>query len=291
VKSGDGQRRLSWLASYPKSGNTWARAFLRAYQFDAYEPVDINQIGKISCSESRLTYFQAAASTKGKRLSNAEVDSLRRPVQERLARQIGRHQVVKTHNARLVCNGFSLIHDDLTRCAVYLVRNPLDVVDSFADHNGVSIDEAIGLMSDPAHRIGGPNQEFVTQYLSTWSTHVRSWIHADDFPVLIIRYEDLLLDSLGVFRQLIQFLGWHFDEGRLTRAVRCSSFNALRQIEGRQGFQEVSAKSRSGKFFRRGQSGAWTERLSENQRQRLVNDHGETMQLLGYRASHVSVQA
>ncbi|MEJ2083836.1 MAG: sulfotransferase, partial [Acidobacteriota bacterium] len=36
---------IVWLASYPKSGNTWLRAFLMNFLDPGKRPVDINQLG------------------------------------------------------------------------------------------------------------------------------------------------------------------------------------------------------------------------------------------------------
>ena len=274
-------KNINWLASFPKSGNTWTRAFLRAYQFDAYEPINVNQIGKISRSESRLRYFNQVAGRSGP-FTDSEIDELRQEVQRLVARHIGVHQVAKTHNARIVRNGTPLIFDECSRCAIYIVRNPLVVVDSFADHNGLSTDQAIALMNDPQHTLGGPTDVLVTQYLTTWSNHVTSWMMADAFPVYITRYEDLLEDPLRRFGEMIRFLGWMYDEDRLRRAVKFSSFDALSEFESQHGFYELSDKSQSGKFFRRGPQAKWTHALSEKQANQIYQDHFDIMAKFGY---------
>ncbi len=275
-------KNIAWLASYPKSGNTWTRSFLRAYQYDAFEPIRLNQIGRISKSDSRLTHFQAVAGKPGGILTDEEINALRPKVQEDISREIGVHQVAKTHNARFTIDGIPLIQDQFTRKAVYLVRNPLDVVDSLADHNSLSIDQTIDTMNNPEHIIGAAQEVFVTQYIGTWSEHVRSWTEATEFPVLVLKYEDLLADPVGKFGELLAFLGWYFDQERLQRAVQLSSFDVLQQSEQQQGFEEVSHRSRSGRFFRRGQADAWKQILTPPQITRILSHHAETMQAVGY---------
>ncbi len=275
-------KRIKWLASFPKSGNTWTRAFLRAYQFDAYAPIDANQIGKISRSESRLRYFQLVSDHPSKSVSSTEIDALRVKVQALIAREIGDHQVVKTHNARILHEGQSLIHDEYSAAGIYLVRNPLDLVDSLADHNGISIDQAIDLLADPTHTIGESDRDFAPQFLSTWSNHVESWLSAAAFPILLIRFEDLLSNPYVQFRRLIECLKWPYEEDRLQRAIKFSSFTALKQFEEQQGFKEKSRKSNSGSFFRRGAASIWQNVLTADQARRIVETHSETMRLLGY---------
>lgn len=255
---------------------------MRAYQYDAYDPIDINRVGRISKTDSRLTYYQQLLNDSDAALDDAKINALRKRVHEMLARTIGEHQVVKTHNARLKVDGFSLVSGEYTRKAVYIVRNPLDVVDSLADHCNLSLDEAVERLSDPYHTFGNPSGEFVRQYLSTWSNHVVSWIESPDFPVLLIRYEDLIARPLSEFTRLIQFLEWRFDDERIARAASLTSFSILQETEIKQGFGEVSPESRNGKFFRTGKSGQWKNILSAGQRDHVIADHHEVMQQLRY---------
>lgn len=260
------------------------RAFLRAYQVDAHQPLNVNQIGKISRSESRRRYFEIVSGKAASDLMPSEIDALRGPVQKLIATEIGDYQVVKTHNARLSNDGKCLAFPEFTRRAIYVVRNPLDVVDSLADHNNLKIDDAISLMADPTHSIGSDDSEFVTQYLLSWSRHVLSWIRQDEFPTLVVRYEDILLDPTGIFRQVLKFLGWPLDQGRIVRSAKYSSFDKLRDFESTKGFGELSDRSKSGTFFRQGKSGDWKKRLSIGQQQRLAHDHRDVMTSLGYLA-------
>ena len=141
---------LTWLASYPKSGSTWVRAFLAAYQ--SFEPdlaaFDLTRVTRCSTSDSRATFFADLAGKPYESLSQSEIDALRSQVQQRLATSIDANIVVKTHNARGMHGGFPLVDAAVTRRAVYLVRNPLDIVDSMADHAGLQIDGAIALLGD-----------------------------------------------------------------------------------------------------------------------------------------------
>ncbi len=272
--------RIKWLASYPKSGSTWMRCFLRAYQFDAYEPIDLNLVGRISKSDSRRSRFEELAGKDG--LDDAHVNRLRKRMQQLIAIELGDFQVVKTHNARVAVDGVPLIENTLTDRAIYIVRNPLDIVDSLADHTGNSIDAAIAAMNDWQYSFGAADRKFVRQYLTTWSNHVTSWTDNPPFPVLVLRYEDLLESPVNNFARALHFLGWPFSRDRLVRAIRFSSFDQLAQAEQVQGFQELSEESRSGKFFRVGKAGLWVKRLSKKQVTAVSVDHKLVMHKLGY---------
>ena len=277
--------KLTWLASYPKSGNTWTRAFLAAYHFQLAGTDVLQRALEMTQSESRREEFVRVANKPEGDFNEQKIDSLRGAVQERLMRVVRPYQLIKTHNARIMRNGFPLICREHTRGAVYLVRNPLDVVDSYADHANLTIDGAIDLMSDPAHQIGNPQSGLVTQYLHTSSEHVLSWTQHQAFPVHLVRYEDLQSSPVDTFRGLIQFLGWELDENRLRRAIENSSFDSLRQTEESRGFAEQSGVAKSGRFFRQGKAGRWREVLTWDQVRRIVDHHGEVMEQLGFETS------
>ena len=148
---------LTWLASYAKSGSTWVRAFLTAYQ--SFEPglaeFDLTRVQRCSTSDSRVTLFNEISGKTYESLSEAEIDALRGQVQRQLATSIDSTRVVKTHNARAMRGSFPLVDRTVTRRAVYVVRNPLDIVDLMADHAALEMDGTITLLGDRRHQMGG----------------------------------------------------------------------------------------------------------------------------------------
>ena len=49
---------IIWLASYPKSGNTWLRAFLHNLLRDPGRPYDINKLTDVTAGESQASWYQ-----------------------------------------------------------------------------------------------------------------------------------------------------------------------------------------------------------------------------------------
>jgi hypothetical protein len=272
--------QLVWLASYPKSGNTWTRLFIAAY-LSGMEELDLSLVSHYSRSESLLTLFAEHAGKATESLTEEDIDEHRLAVQESLAASPGQF-VVKTHNARLTRDFRRLVFSRCTRAWLYVVRNPLDVVDSLADHTNRSHDQAIALLNQPQHRLGATALH-ASQYVGTWSHHVRTWLNnRNEFPLLVLRFEDLKADPIGKFSELIRFLGWDYDRMRLERAVALTAFGSVRAAEDRQGFAETSAVAKSSRFFRHGESGRWRDILSEQQVATVIERHGETMRMLGY---------
>ncbi len=262
------------------------RLLLASYQRPESRKFQLKNAFGISKSESRRTAFEAAAGiVEGpthRYLTEDEILLLRAKVHTNLAAEVRPPTVIKTHNAFVKVRDTPIICPEVTLGAIYVVRNPLDVVDSLADHMGLSIEQAILAMNDPKHRIGGPRKPMVTQYLQTWSTHVASWLGQPLFPVHLVRYEDLKHSPRTTLRNVVSFLGWEVDDHRIARAVQETKFENLQAAEINEGFEERSDKSKSGRFFRSGQSEKWRDALTEQQINQIANDHHAVMQQLDY---------
>ena len=132
-------------------------------------------------------------------------------------------------------------------------------------------------MNDRSCVLGGGCGHQLRQRLLDWSGHVESWRSAS-FPVLAVRYEDLLADAVGQLGRMTRFLGLAgaADGRRLRRAVAASDFARLQEQEreARDGFHE-----RGGRFFR---SGDWRRHLSAAQALRVARRHGAVMRACGY---------
>ena len=272
-------KNIVWLASYPKSGNTWLRAFLANYLLDRDEPVSINEIHQIALGDALLGAYQRVARSPFNPADEMRTLSLRTAVLEALGGKGDGMRILKTHNQNVTLGGVRLIPPHLSRLAIYVVRNPLDLVLSYADHYGMPLAVAAEAIGAPANRIV-PDATNVTQYLGTWSDHVRSWTRERAFPLVTVRYEDMKADPAPAFREVLRRLGVSVDEARLRRAIGFSSFDELRRQEDEGGFRERSRHAK--RFFRAGQSGQWTERLPEKLVERISTQHGAVMKRFGY---------
>jgi hypothetical protein len=256
------------------------RMLFAAYQKPVGQPMELTDAFQTTISDSRRDEFERLAGKTG--LTDVEVDRLREMMQISLAARVKPPVLVKSHNARVRHNGFPLIRRELTLGAVYMVRNPLDVVDSVADHWGCSIDDAIAMMNNPQLSIGGQNDAMVRQYLQNWSLHVASWIDQPAFPTHVVRYEDLKSSTELTFRNVLTFLGWPLDSQRIAHAIEQTNFKKLQQQEANHGFAETSKCSIGGRFFRNGNTGHGVSMLTSLQYQRIVKQHGAVMERIGY---------
>ena len=271
---------ILWLASYPKSGNTWMRAFLANLILDAAEPLALKRIGEVCPSEPTETWFRPLVKGKVADLSVAEVAALRLKAQERVVRLNKNVVPMKTHSYLGEDSGHPIFSMAATFGAIYIIRDPRDVVVSAADHFGKTIDEMIAMMNDPLAMAAAMPGVIVHELMSSWSHHVESWTLWKHPGILTVRYEDLLADPLDQFGRVARHFGIAGDRTKIERAVEHASFKQLQKLEADQGFVERSLHSE--KFFRSGRSGGWRDKLTKEQIARIESDHALQMKRYRY---------
>ncbi len=281
--------RTVWLASYPKSGNTWLRAVYSALVQGG--AVDINWLhGGPQAADAEV--FERVLGVPVHLLSRSEIEMLRPRVDEVIDRQSGELRFRKIHDAlHPGPAGELIVSVPATRAAIYMVRDPRDLAVSFAHHQKRPMTEASRLVagewivgsgeqSAPQDRPWqGLGASTLAQYRGSWSEHVVSWIDEAPFPVHTTRYEDCVDDPVAAFGAAFRAVGLTFDEGQLQAAVEAASFEKLSAQEDASPFYERVGES---PFFRRGQVGDWRHELPDEQARQIERDHAAVMGRLGY---------
>jgi aryl sulfotransferase len=290
--------RTIWLASYPKSGNTWFRMLVANLSAKDGKPVDINALPEHGGIASSRVWFDDLTLIDSGLLTHDEIDCLRPRVYEVLARGENDDEndalpaappvrFVKVHDAyTLTPKGEPLLAGQRgADAAIVIVRDPRDLATSVANHNGSSIDAAISFINDAdAGYCININRQHSQhrQKLPGWSAHVGSWLDQTDIPVHLIRYEDMRADASGTFRRALAFAGRSTTDEDIERAVAFADFAELRRQELEKGFGERPQPHLEGLFFRRGEAGVWREELTVAQVARIEAAHAPMMRRLGY---------
>lgn len=270
---------IIWLASFPKSGNTWTRAFLTNLLLNQDRPALPNQLDRFARGDLKGQYFEHFSKKPLAEMQVEEFAPLRDKVNKMLASSSPESVFVKTHNALVTSYDHPVISMDVTAGAIYIVRNPLDVTLSFADHFGLDIDAAIDRMADE-HSVTGISPKQAPAVLTSWSKHVESWTGRANPQLHIMRYEDMLAKPVKTFGKLCKFLGLNVPHARLMKAIKFSSFKTLQKLEAEKGFTERSDFSQ--KFFRKGQAEQWRKELTPAQVQRICSLQETQMRRFGY---------
>jgi hypothetical protein len=270
---------IIWIASFPRSGNTWVRNFLHNLLRPRADTHDINAMIGLSAYEISAEWYEGLLPKPIKDCSPEEVAKVRPQAQERLAAAADGLVMVKTHNALVRHEGVPLINARVTAGAIYIVRNPLDVAISYAHHLNTTIDQAIAAMNTMGYAV--PNLEGGAYELyGSWSENVMSWTRKAHAGLHVLRYEDMLAEPLESFGKLASFLRLVPGDGELRAAIEKSSFERLRGQEEKHGFWEKPKDAKS--FFREGRSGAWRQALSPEQIGAIAGEHAEQMARFGY---------
>jgi hypothetical protein len=278
------QSGIVWIASYPKSGNTWARAFLHNYvrlRNGESGEQDINEMARFSTWEldkKRYAHFLGFEPENEKHRN--EIAATRHAVQQQIADTVEGLVFIKTHNCLVKDRGHPMINFAVTAGAIYVVRNPLDVAISYAHHAGASIDEAIARMGEKDVENQGSDIA-VYEVHGSWTQHVWSWTRNAHRALHVVRYEDMLADPRRAFGAITEHLRLTSTRRHLLRAIDQSSFARLQAQEREKGFRERPPNADQN-FFREGRAGQWKEVLTRAQIDRVVRDHGEQMQRFGY---------
>lgn len=286
-----------WLASYPKSGNTWFRILVANLWSNSDSPVDINLIESTDSIASARNPFEQQTLIDSSLLTNDEIDRLRpatyayAALGETLANPDDPCfpvRFVKAHDAyTLTDRGEPLMAGSRGATgAILFVRDPRDVATSFAHHMGSSIDMAITRMNDADFCLASAPDRLdrqLRQRLLGWSSFAQSWLDQRDIPVHLVRYEDMLADTAAVLSAALRFAGWEPNPMAIDRAVAFASIGELRRQEAEKGFREAPRKMRG--FFRRGTSGGWKNELTSTQVLRIEHDHAAMMDRLNYSRS------
>lgn len=249
----EGPQEPLWVASYPKSGNTWMRLLLATY-------LEATQKRNVSTVMDTATLFTQLVSVKPVRDMEAlDVALVRGAAMATMQHMYYKDKLlVKTHQMRGSVAGLPLFHPAWCKKVVYMVRNPLDVLPSFMDHFGLDAQTAIQLMTNERGVIGRGQR--VPQVVGSWALNVQSWALEKDpnIDVLVVRYEDLYEMPLDTLALTLTWLGHEeVDMQAAQAAVDTCSFDKMVEREAKGRF--IEAASTQDRFFRRGRPGGQQE--------------------------------
>ncbi|MEM7525991.1 MAG: sulfotransferase domain-containing protein [Pseudomonadota bacterium] len=272
---------VTWIASYPKSGNTWVRFFLgRLFQGDGFS---------INIARHHFPYMLNYILVD-KDYTQVDLDSPA-VVEEVAAQWIPIQKLIrygdfnacrgrlflKTHTARVNINGHSFTNAEHTDRAIYIIRDPRDVLVSLSHYYDLTLSAAADLM---LHKGLFPRGRAMPEFWGDWALNVASWRNFKQRPLLLLRYEDLLADPGVEFRRLLDFLGWTDPDAEIEAAIADTQLDALQRQEREHGFAEKPIGEHL--FFRRGVAGGWKEHPDQASIRRIEDKFGETMASLGY---------
>tara|TARA_A100001011_G_C14190951_1_gene791293 strand:+ start:156 stop:1001 length:846 start_codon:yes stop_codon:yes gene_type:complete len=268
---------IIWIASYPKSGNTYLRSFISSYYFSKKGKFDF---------ELLLNILQFPSVKFVKKNLNSQLEASQNWIYNQKQFFSGEKiQFVKTHNSLNQYQGNSFTTKDISLGSIYIVRDPRNLVTSISHHYSMKYDQAYDKILDENASLleksrDGDYSNFT--FLGSWSNHYKSWKNSKDFKTLFIKYEDLQNNKYDTFRRIIQFINdlkgdqSSINEKKFLNSINSTNFSNLKNKEENEGFEE-SVYSKSGekkRFFNLGFNNRWQKILPKN----ILNKLNKTLQ-------------
>jgi len=271
---------IIWLASYPKSGNTLLRSMLSAYLFSKDGVFNFQLLNNIKQFPAKHIFEDLGIDTNNR--NELIKNSLK--AQESMGKTdtVG---LLKTHNMLFNFDKkFPFTNLDNSLGVVYIVRDPRNVVLSYARHLCVSTEETMKLMT-----IGNGIDEDI---MGNWSENYKSWKNFKKYKrYLLVKYEDLILNRDETFLKILKFIfrlrnmDFSLDNNKFKKMIDTTTFDNLKNLENKEGFKESIKNKKTGEnvnFFDKGGKRDWSTSLDLTISSNLEQVFREEMIELGY---------
>lgn len=273
--------KIIWLASYPKSGNTWTRLFLHALKTGAAIQ-DLSELEATEGISSSASQLENCFGIDIDDIPNHLVQKHRSEAYKVWNKLLQQETIIKSHDTPFH-DGLRIIPKAATKKVILLVRNPFDQVASYANHNSCSMQLALQALCNGSHKIAVSKRKFnkqVTQHVGSWSSFYLSWKNAMSDKLAVFRYEDLMENSFETFSRMVDFLDWDFTAEAIQKAIDDTKFDKIKKIEEEKGFKERPKNTSA--FFRSGKVGNWRNEITQEMAEHLIDCHYQTLLELGY---------
>ena len=277
---------IIWLASYPKSGNTLLRSILSSYFYSNDGIFTFENLEKISQFPQTSHLMSIGVDVDNEK----EVFKNFINAQNFINQDNKKVKFFKTHSS--LCKMYESNFTDLknTLGAIYIVRDPRNVVTSLAHHYNLSIDQATDVMIDK-NRLMDKTLKNCRVFLGSWNFNYNSWKNLkDQNKFLLIKYEDLINKKKTVLLKIFKYLDLlglksNLDMTRLNMAIKTTEFEIMKKKEENETFYEAVIDSKTGKrknFFNLGPKNNWRQLLDEKNKNKIEKNFEKEMFELGY---------
>ena len=278
---------IIWLASYPKSGNTWVRHFLASLIYSNQGKVGLEKLGfimqypKRDQFEKLVTNFDDFTQIKKNWINSQNQINSDKKI-----------KIFKTHHVLCSLGEDNFTNEKNTLGVIYIVRDPRNVISSILYHfNLLNTDEALNFIQEEEKFIGNVKNKVnypLHTLIGSWKTNYNSWKNVSK-NFLLVKYEDLILNPNTEFKRIAKYItntiNIKFSEEQIEKSIDECSFKNMRSLEDKNGFIESikdSEDNNKKKFFNLGPKNTWKENLNKNVIDEIESSFNSEMKELGY---------
>ena len=276
---------IIWIASYPKSGNTWLRSIITSLLYTTDGIFDFKLIKKIKQFPTRNQFQEFTRNFN----DINEISKFWLLAQDKinLTKEI---KFFKTHNLNCAVNKNSFTNKSHTLGTIYVVRDPRNLVNSIKNHYNKGNDEEAKnflISKKILSRVPKDNEADIATLLGSWSDHYNFWTKKNS-NLLLIKYEDLILDTKKELERIIiylkKFMTVEINPEKIKNILNTTSFDHLKDLENKGLFNENVYDSKKNKirFFNKGPSNDWTKVLDKKIQDDIEKIFYKEMKELGY---------
>jgi len=277
---------IIWIASYPKSGNTWVRSFLTSYYFSDDGNFNIKNLNKIQDYPNKQFFSEEVK--KGEIHKHWEKSQIKICSEKKI-------RFLKTHNSLINISGQDFTHPKYSLGVIYIIRDPRNVITSLKNHNDFkTYDEALKMMqndnatlSDYSHL----NNHAKFTIINSWRINYQSWLRNNYFRRLTVKYEDLIINPQQTFRDIVIFVNaiCKFNDNlkldKFNNAIKSIKFENLQKLEDEGKFTENVYSKHDGRkiqFFNQGPNNDWKKNLNKELIAKMNEFYSEDLKKFGY---------
>ncbi len=277
--------RITWIQSYPRSGNAWVRAFLHTYMAELDE-VSLPNMGRAFAHDANAGLFEALMREEVSKLKPRDVGEKRPDFLMRACEQSKADLVMRSHLMITDWGGKPTFHPNFSRAGIVVVRDPRDIALSLAADMELPVDAAIANMNQPQFALLAKGT--TPQPIGSWTRNVMSWTMHPAMPRLVVRYEDMIANPRRTFLSIVQFMNLKLDFAQFDKALAATTFDKMVEAEKATSAENGRAEGRP--FFRAGTAGQWREGgLTLQQIGAIEQAHAQAMLIHGYDLETVEV--
>jgi len=277
---------IIWLASYPKSGNTLLRSILSAYFYSEDGDFKFDNLYKISQFPAIDHFMRLGVDVN----NEGEVFKNFINAQNSINEDSKKAKFFKTHSSLCKMNGCNFTDLKNTLGAIYIVRDPRNVVTSFAHHYNMTIDQSTDALFDEK-RFMNKTDKLCSAFLGSWSFNYNSWKALENKnKYLLIKYEDLINKKKATLLKVFNYLDKiglkvNIDMTKLNKVIKSTEFEKMKNLEKKETFYESVVDEKTGSrkvFFNLGPKNNWKRNLDNKNREKIETNLKNEMLELGY---------